>query len=698
MRNLIRLGAAIPALVLCLVFSSTTSHAAADIQTNVSSVSASGQMWGPITFKATLKADGAPLAGKSVVFTAGGNAAGSATTDADGVATLSTVDGIQSFVAGTYPDAVVAAFAGDAGLAASSAKGTLNVARRDQIIGFTNLRLRNFGEQDFRVSAFATSALPVTFSASGPCHMVGSSNLVHLTGAGTCQITASVVGNANFNPAITTVPIFVGKAFTGTTVTSSVNPSASGQSVTLTADVAALATTKPGIPTGSVQFKIDDAVVGSAPLDINGVAKLPPMELAAGSHTFTAEYGSDNNYGVSSGALTANSVVEFAQSSYTVAEGGALTVTVRRTGDTSQKASVDYATDDGGVVEAAAPCAQTGGLALARCDYTKALGTLLFAAGEAEKTFQILVADDSYAEGPETAHLRLSNATGNAAFGTNTAAAVTVTDDAPESSGNTADDSAKFVAQHYRDFLGREPDADGLAFWTNEIESCGADAGCREVKRIHVSAAFFLSIEAQETSFFVYRVYKAVFGDMHTPDLAGTVPIVRLDGSLSDTQQVGAGVIVGRGDWQARLNTNKDAYLLAFVRRQLFRDMYPLVLSADGFVDALTQQDGFVLTQSERAGLVNILGQIPSDAGRRAQVLRAVAENPRLRQAEFNRAFVLMQYFGYLRRDPDDIPDGNFHGWRFWLDKLEQFDGDFVRAEMVKAFIASGEYRKRFGQ
>jgi len=58
---------------------------------------------------------------------------------------------------------------------------------------------------------------------------------------------------------------------------------------------------------------------------------------------------------------------------------------------------------------------------------------------------------------------------------------------------------------------------------------------------------------------------------------------------------------------------------------------------------------------------------------------------------------VLMQYFGYLRRNPNDAPDGNFVGYDFWLDKLNSFNGDFNRAEMVKAFLSSAEYRRRFG-
>ncbi len=78
-------------------------------------------------------------------------------------------------------------------------------------------------------------------------------------------------------------------------------------------------------------------------------------------------------------------------------------------------------------------------------------------------------------------------------------------------------------------------------------------------------------------------------------------------------------------------------------------------------------------------------------------MLRRVAENSTLTQLEFNRAFVLMQYFGYLRRNPNDPPDSDFDGYNFWLGKLNQFNGNFVNAEMVKAFIVSGEYKQRFG-
>src|SRR5207237_4702463 len=86
-----------------------------------------------------------------------------------------------------------------------------------------------------------------------------------------------------------------------------------------------------------------------------------------------------------------------------------------------------------------------------------------------------------------------------------------------------------------------------------------------------------------------------------------------------------------------------------------------------------------------------------SNTTARAQALRQLAENQNLYNAEFNRAFVLMQFIGYLRRNPNDSPDSDYTGYDFWLTKLNAFNGNFVNAEMVKAFITSVEYRQGFG-
>lgn len=255
----------------------------------------------------------------------------------------------------------------------------------------------------------------------------------------------------------------------------------------------------------------------------------------------------------------------------------------------------------------------------------------------------------------------------------------------------TINDADFYVTQQYVDFLSRFPDQSGFNFWQNEITQCGTNGPCVEVKRVNVSAAFFLSIEFQETGYLVYKIHEAAFGN-----LAGKPVPVRREDFMPDTRAIGNGVIVGEGDWQGKLNTNKNAFTLAFVQRPAFQAAFPSTMTAQQFVDKLDANAGNVLTSSEKSTLVGVLGATPNDATKRASVLRSVAENANLSQRDFNKAFVLMQYFGYLRRNPDDAPDSNFDGYNFWLNKLNQFNGNFVEAEMVRAFIVSGEYLNRF--
>ncbi|MFN2532594.1 MAG: DUF4214 domain-containing protein, partial [Pyrinomonadaceae bacterium] len=255
----------------------------------------------------------------------------------------------------------------------------------------------------------------------------------------------------------------------------------------------------------------------------------------------------------------------------------------------------------------------------------------------------------------------------------------------------TINDSDFFVHQQYVDFLSRMPDQSGFNFWVNDITQCGSDAGCLDVKRQNVSAAFFLSIEFQQTGYLVYRAYKAAYGNLPSKP----VP-VRREKFTPDTRTIANGVIVGQTGWEQVLENNKQAFMLAFVQRPEFQTAYPAGTTAAQFVDQLDTNAGNVLSSSERSDLINVLGATPADAAKRASVLRSVAENSALQQREFNKAFVLMQYFGYLRRNPDEGPDHDFSGWQFWLDKLNNFNGNFVNAEMVKAFIVSTEYNQRF--
>src|SRR5213078_266237 len=258
--------------------------------------------------------------------------------------------------------------------------------------------------------------------------------------------------------------------------------------------------------------------------------------------------------------------------------------------------------------------------------------------------------------------------------------------------------------EHYYDFLNRLPDADGLAFWINEINSCGSDQTCIGLKRINVSAAYFLSIEFQQTGYLVERMYKAAFGSASGASTLGgahqlPVPIVRFNEFLPDTQQIGQGVVVNVGNWQQQLENNKQAFALDFVQRSRFTTAFPTTLTPVQFVDLLFFNAGVTPSASDRQTAINEFGFATNttDIGARGRALRDVAENSILQQQEFNRAFVLMQFFGYLRRNPNDPQDTDYTGYDFWLNKLNQFNGNFVSAEMVKAFITSTEYRQRFG-
>ena len=259
---------------------------------------------------------------------------------------------------------------------------------------------------------------------------------------------------------------------------------------------------------------------------------------------------------------------------------------------------------------------------------------------------------------------------------------------------NPLDTTEYFVRQQYLDFLGREPDESGFNFWVNNLERCGGDSQCRAAARLNISAAFFISIEFQQSGYLVYRMYKSAYGN-----LPGAPVPLRLNEFTPDTQQIRQGIVVGVGDWQTQLETNKNAFALDFVNRSRFTTAYPTTLTPAEFVDRLFFNTGVTPSATERSAAISEFGTAATsaDPAARARALRRVAENSTFAQQESKRAFVLTQYFGYLRRNPNDAPDSDFSGYNFWLSKLNQFNSNFVNAEMVKAFLVSSEYRRRFG-
>lgn len=232
----------------------------------------------------------------------------------------------------------------------------------------------------------------------------------------------------------------------------------------------------------------------------------------------------------------------------------------------------------------------------------------------------------------------------------------------------TIDDSDFFVSQHYIDFLARFPDQGGLDYWTQQVTLCGNDAACINKRRVAVSAAFFIENEFQQTGYYVYKLFKGTLN--RQPVFAEFKP---------DRRTVVGGATIDAG---------KSALASAFVQRPEFLQKYPNTLGRDAFVDAViatVQQTSGVDISAQRSTLLSQF-----DAGGRAAVIKRVADDPSFSQAEYNRAFVAMQYWGYLNRDYDQ------GGYQFWLDVVNNRVTNNYRA-MVCAFITSREYQERFG-
>jgi hypothetical protein len=419
----------------------------------------------------------------------------------------------------------------------------------------------------------------------------------------------------------------------------------------------------------------------------NGMPPVVVMKLVNSGNTIQA-----GTYG--RGAYQLNDIgsqptVQYSAANFAVTEGTASTnFTISRSGDSSGTSTVNYATSNGTAKEGK--------------DYVAALGSVTFGPGEVTKNVPVLIIDNAFVDGSRTVNLTLSGAT-NSTVGAPSTATITIADNDTVQGPNPLDTPRSFVQLHYYDFLNRVPDQAGSDFWTNQMTNCGnADL---LVCRVNVSAAFFLSIEFQQTGYLVERFYKVGYGDVNgTSTLGGTahtlpVPVVRFNEFLQDTQRIGRGVVVGQTGWETVLENNKAAYASEFVATARFITAFPTTMTPAAFVDQLNTRAGTVLTPAQRTTAINLFGGATdtTNTAARAQAVRQVAENPTLNTNGFNRAFVLMQYMGYLRRNPNDAPDGDYTGFEFWLNKLNQPGANYITAEMVKGFITSTEYRQRVG-
>jgi hypothetical protein len=374
-------------------------------------------------------------------------------------------------------------------------------------------------------------------------------------------------------------------------------------------------------------------------------------------------------YGRSAYELTPTALptVQFASPTLNVNEGaGSLTIEVTRTGDTAGACTVNYLTSD---TAGLAGCSVANGKASERCDYETAAGTLRFAAGETSKSFVVPVVNDVHVEGSETFAVTLSAPTG-ASLGLNSIGTVTINDNDLAAAVNPIDDPTFFITQQYFDFLGRLPDPGGLAGWLAVLNGC-PNGGFGEndnpsCDRVHISSGFFLSPEFQGRGYWAYRFYEV--GLDRRPAYAEFVPDMALVGGPQSPQSEAL---------------SKAAYTDDFPNRPEFKGIHDSLSNSD-YVNRLEQYAGVPVTN--KAALVTALDTSQKSRG---QVLREIVESQAVENQFFVRAFVAMQYFGYLRRDPDAS------GFDGWVTTLMNDPAD--SRHMIYGFLYSSEYRGRFG-
>ena len=244
---------------------------------------------------------------------------------------------------------------------------------------------------------------------------------------------------------------------------------------------------------------------------------------------------------------------------------------------------------------------------------------------------------------------------------------------------NPLEDGNFFVRQQYLDFLNRAPEQGGLDAWLGVLGRCpnsGYGSTHPDCDRVQISSGFYRSPEFSGRGFFVYRLFDAALGRM--PRYAEFMPdMARL----------------GTPQTAAELESSKAAFVAEFMARPEFNGIYSgltTAANAEAFVAKLEKTAN--LTLANRAQLIS---EMKAGSKTAAQTLRAFIESEEVQTRFFYRGFVAMQYFGYLRRDPEPA------GFEAWVNVLTYGapnvqTGDY--RTLIFGFLHSFEYRNRFGQ
>jgi hypothetical protein len=369
--------------------------------------------------------------------------------------------------------------------------------------------------------------------------------------------------------------------------------------------------------------------------------------------------------------------LSFAAASYSFNEGTpSATLTVVRSGDVTDGATVNYATIDD---LADIRCDVRSRNAYSRCDYATTVGVLQFTPGETSKTINIPLTNDGHVEDSETFRVALTDPSLGGSLGTPAVATIMITDNDTVDTRNPIDTTAFFVRQHYLDFLSREPEASEP--WSSILNNCSNVNNSPACDRLTVSAAFFGSPEFRLKGFYVFSFYRAAFNRLPA---YGEI--------ISDMHAV-------TGQTPAEVFAKKVNFAANFTQRAEFVTTYGAFTNSQ-YVETLMAR--YNLTQITTPSPVNpddtqkvtltsteLINRLNTQTLTRAQALRAIADSDQVGNAEFSQAFVAMQYYGYLRRTPEAS------GYQAWLNYLNTHPSDF--RTVVNGFMNSAEYRLRFG-
>ena len=385
-------------------------------------------------------------------------------------------------------------------------------------------------------------------------------------------------------------------------------------------------------------------------------------------------------------ANTSSKVIRFGSERLSASEAaGSFEVTVVREGDASAAANVDFATLDGSAQHSS--------------DYTSANGTLAFAPGETAKTFRVLITDDTTPEPNETLFVILrENVEGVALVAPSVAALTIIDDDATAcATANPIDCANFFIRQQYLDFLEREPEPDGLQFYLGILNGCSpVDSECIKYTRGALSGNFFRSPEFGRKGAYVANLFNIVIGQ-RPKNVAELNDLTKVERPHYGEFMADLAMLSTPNDDPGLTDQKKDQLASAWLARSEVQTILPSSLSNQQFVQKLKSTAG-VSFANENTLIANLNNFIQT----RAQVLRAIAESNEVISKFYIPNFVTMEYLGFLRRDPEDCHLSSdpancgyiFHNNRF---NTPGANPDLIENFIVRGFIESPEYRRRFG-